>query len=169
MARGSKEVPDSVPDALAGLAFVFTGELSSFSRDEAVDLAKRLGGFVDLFSVLRILFSNRHPYFSRVVGQPSSKTDFVVLGDNAGPSKLAAIKKHHLQTLNEDEFLNLIATRKGLGNGKADDKTKKKMEKEHAAIRQAAKELENREEKGAAAKKDGRLVVFASSVPQKYR
>lgn len=134
VAHGSKAVPDGAPDALAGLAFVFTGEMSSFSRDEAVDLAKRFGG--------------------RVVGQPSSKTDFVVLGDNAGPSKLAAIKKHNLRTLGEDEFLDLIATRKGLGNGKVDDKTKKKMEKEQQAIRQAAREMENREEKDKAAAKN---------------
>jgi len=44
--QGSKEVPDGVPDALAGLSFIFTGELSSFSREEAIDLAKRFGGFV---------------------------------------------------------------------------------------------------------------------------
>jgi replication factor C subunit 1 len=73
------------------------------------------------------------------------------LGDNAGPSKLAAIKKHNLRTLSEDEFLNLIGTRKGLGNGKVDEKTKKKMEKEEAAIQQAAKEMEKREEKEKAA------------------
>lgn len=46
VAHGSKEVPDGVPDALAGLSFVFTGELSSFSREEAIDLGKRFGGFV---------------------------------------------------------------------------------------------------------------------------
>ena len=45
-APGSKEVPDGAPNALAGLAFVFTGELSAFSRDEAVELAKRFGGCV---------------------------------------------------------------------------------------------------------------------------
>ncbi|KAF8075799.1 replication factor RFC1 C terminal domain-containing protein [Lyophyllum atratum] len=131
VAHGTKEVPDGAPDALAGLSFVFTGELSSFSREEAIDLAKRFGG--------------------RVVGQPSSKTDYVVLGDSAGPSKLAAIKKHGIRTVNEDEFLNLIGTRKGLGNGKVDDKTKKKMEKEQEAIKQAAREMEKRE---AQVKKD---------------
>jgi len=83
---------------------------------------------------------------SRVVLQPSSKTDYVVLGDNAGPSKLAAIKKHEIKTLTEDEFLNLIATRKGLGNGKIGEKTKKKMEKEKEEIRKAAKEMEKREQ-----------------------
>lgn len=43
-AQGSKQVPDGDPNALAGLAFVFTGELSAFSRDEVVELAKRYGG-----------------------------------------------------------------------------------------------------------------------------
>ena len=42
--HGSKAVPDGEANCLAGLAFVFTGELSSFSRDEAIDIAKRYGG-----------------------------------------------------------------------------------------------------------------------------
>ena len=45
-APGSKTVPEpESPDCLLGLSFVFTGELSSFSRDEAIDLAKRYGGY----------------------------------------------------------------------------------------------------------------------------
>jgi hypothetical protein len=44
---GSKAIPPAaVPDCLAGLSFVFTGELSSFSREEAVDIAKRFCGWV---------------------------------------------------------------------------------------------------------------------------
>lgn len=44
-APGSKTIPDAAaPDCLSGLSFVFTGELSSLSRDEATDLAKRFGG-----------------------------------------------------------------------------------------------------------------------------
>lgn len=92
-----------------------------------------------------------------MVGQPSSKTDYVVLGDNAGPSKVAAIKKHNLKTLSEDEFLNLIATRKGPGDGKGlSEKEKKKREKEEKAIRDSAKEMEVREK---AAKAAGSKVV----------
>ncbi|KAH7927047.1 DNA replication factor C, large subunit, partial [Leucogyrophana mollusca] len=150
IAPGSKEVPEpKSPDCLMGLAFVFTGELSSFSRDEAMDLAKRFGG--------------------RVTGQPSSKTSYVVLGDNAGPSKIAAIKKHGLKTLSEDEFLNLIATREGPGGpGGAglDEKTKKKMAKDQEAIRQAAKELERREKqtmKDNASKVGGSKAIDMSS------
>ncbi|KAG1752828.1 hypothetical protein EDB19DRAFT_1627739, partial [Suillus lakei] len=123
-----------------GLPFVFTGELSSFSRDEATDLAKRFRG-------------------ERVVGQPSSKTPFVVLGDVVGPSKLNAIKKHQLKTLSEDKFLNLIATHEGPGGGELDEKTKKKMAKDQETIKQAAKELERREKQASKdADKSGRLV-----------
>lgn len=44
---GSKPVPPAAaPDCLAGLSFVFTGELSSFARDDAIDLAKRFCGCV---------------------------------------------------------------------------------------------------------------------------
>ncbi|KAL1723420.1 replication factor RFC1 C terminal domain-containing protein [Schizophyllum commune] len=131
-APGTKEVPDGASNALAGLAFVFTGELSAFSRDEAVELAKRFGG--------------------RVTGQPSGKTDYVVLGDNAGDSKLRAIKKHGLKTLNEDEFLALIGSRNKDGRMKVDEKTRKKMEKEQAEIEKAAAELASREKKAGKGK-----------------
>ena len=47
VAYGSKEVPNGAPDCLAGLSFVYTGELSIFSRDEATDVAKRFGGYVE--------------------------------------------------------------------------------------------------------------------------
>ena len=50
-APGSKEIPiPQDPNCLAGLSFVFTGELSSLSRDEAVELAKRYGECVSLLS-----------------------------------------------------------------------------------------------------------------------
>ena len=89
------------------------------------------------------------------MGQPSSKTDYVVLGADAGPSKLAAIKKNNLKTLDEDGFLNLIATR--VPDYK-DEKLKKKVEKEQEAIRAAANELERHEreleKKGKGKEKD---------------
>ncbi|KAF8645376.1 hypothetical protein AX16_007878 [Volvariella volvacea WC 439] len=138
-AHGSKAIPDGEPDCLAGLSFVFTGELSSLSRDEAVDLAKRFGG--------------------RVVGNPSSKTSYVIVGDNAGPRKLAALKKHNIKTLDEDGFLNLIAIRKG--SGQLDEKTKKKMEKEQQDIKQAAKKMSQRE--AAAVKASGEKAMDVSS------
>ena len=66
-----------------------------------------------------------------------------MLGDNVDPSKTAAIKEHHLKTLSEGGFLELIATRKGPGDGKG--LSEKEMEKEEEMIRDSATELEARE------------------------
>ena len=54
--HGSKVVPEGEPNCLVGMAFVFTGELSSFSCDEAVDIAKRYGGLVISYFVFCHLF-----------------------------------------------------------------------------------------------------------------
>lgn len=66
------------------------------------------------------------------------------MGSDAGPSKLAAIKKNNLKTLDEDAFLQLIGTRVP-DESQIDEKTKKKREKDEEAIRQSAKEMEKRE------------------------
>ncbi|KAH8105438.1 DNA replication factor C large subunit [Cristinia sonorae] len=141
-APGSKTIPDHAdPNCLAGLTFVFTGELSAFSRDEAIDIAKRFGG--------------------RVVLQPSSKTSYVVLGADAGPRKLEAIKKNKLKTLDEDEFLELISTRVP---DEGDEKTQKKIAKEQEAIRQAAKEMERREKQAAKSSSNGPSVQVTNQL-----
>jgi replication factor C subunit 1 len=85
------------------------------------------------------------------------------LGEDAGPKKLAAIQKHGIKTINEDEFLNLIATRKGLGKGKVDDKTRKKLEKEQHEIKKAAKEMERREEQANVTVMDGHKTIDPST------
>ncbi|EJU02178.1 DNA replication factor C large subunit [Dacryopinax primogenitus] len=122
---GSKEIPEGQPNCLAGLTFVFTGELSSLAREEAIDLVNRYGG--------------------RVTGSPSGRTSYVVIGTDAGASKLATIKKHNLATLDEDGFLDIIRTRKGV----LDEKTKAKLEQEERDIIKAAKEMETREKEAA--------------------
>jgi len=40
---GGKEIPQGQTDCLGGLTLVFTGELETLGRDEAVELAKRYG------------------------------------------------------------------------------------------------------------------------------
>ena len=59
--------------------------------------------------------------------------------------------------------MHLIGTRKGLGNGKVDEKTRKKMEKEQEEIKKAAKEMEKREKRGLLDTKDGGRSVDPSS------
>lgn len=83
-----------------------------------------------------------------------------MLGTDAGQSKLAAIKKNNLKTLDEDALLNLIATRVP---DTGDEKTQKKIAKEQEAIRQAAMEMEKRE-KQAAKSSSAAGAKFVSSV-----
>ncbi|KAG8852748.1 hypothetical protein FRB91_006029 [Serendipita sp. 411] len=128
VAPGSKSIPVGEPNCLGGLALVFTGELDSISREEAQDLAKRYG--------------------ARITGAPSSKTSYVIVGSGAGPSKLALIKKHGLNSLDEDAFFNLIKTRKGV----LDEKTVEKLRKEEQKIKQEAEEMERKEREIAKAK-----------------
>ena len=75
------------PLPFSGKSFVFTGGLSSFSRDEATALVERLG--------------------ATVTSSVSKKTSYVVAGSDAG-SKLEQAGKLGVQILNEDEFKNLI-------------------------------------------------------------
>ena len=73
--------------AVAGKTFVLTGKLSSLSRDEAGDLVRGLGG--------------------KVAGSVSRKTDFVVVGEDAG-SKLQKAAELGLTILDEDKFLAMV-------------------------------------------------------------
>lgn len=72
---------------LEGKTFVLTGKLSSLSRDEAGDLVRARGGSIS--------------------GSVSKKTDFVVVGEEAG-SKLKKAAELGLKTLDEDQFLSLL-------------------------------------------------------------
>ena len=71
---------------LDGKTFVLTGRLSSMSRDEAGDVVRELGGTVS--------------------GSVSKKTDYVVVGDDAG-SKLKKATELGVKILDESEFLEL--------------------------------------------------------------
>ncbi len=71
----------------SGKSFVFTGGLSSFSRDEARALVERLGAMV--------------------ASSVSKKTTYVVAGSDAG-SKLEQAHKLGVQILDEEGFKNLI-------------------------------------------------------------
>jgi len=76
-------------NALSGKTFVLTGTLGSFSREEAKAQIEALGG--------------------KVTSSVSKKTDFVVVGEDAG-SKLQQANKLGIRTLNEKEFIHLLNT-----------------------------------------------------------
>jgi len=72
---------------LSGLAFVLTGEMESFSRDEAKERIRNLGGSVS--------------------SSVSSKTDFVVAGKNPG-SKYGKAESLGVKIIDEAEFKKML-------------------------------------------------------------
>ena len=72
---------------ISGKVFVFTGELESFSRNQAQKVVEDLGG--------------------KWTTSVSKNVDFVVVGKNPG-SKYTKAKELKLKIINEEEFKNLI-------------------------------------------------------------
>lgn len=130
-AAGSKDIPIGEENCLAGLSFVFTGLLETLSRDEGTELVKRYGG--------------------KVVGTPSGKTSFVVLGNDAGPSKLRKIQALNIKTINEDGLFALIRKLPAHGgDGKAAEKNMEKKKAELEKIKKDAEEMETEDKRKAA-------------------
>ncbi|XP_034941191.1 replication factor C subunit 1 [Chelonus insularis] len=95
---GSKEIPEGAPNCLAGLSFVITGVLESLEREQADELIKQYGG--------------------RVVAAVSKKTSYLIVGDEAGTSKLTKADSLGIKKITEDDLLDLIRTKP---QGKASD------------------------------------------------
>ena len=87
--RMADPVDESRPRTLAGLTIVVTGSLEGFSRDEAKEAILSRGG--------------------KAAGTVSKKTDFVVVGENAG-SKADKARELGLTILDEAGFRDLIAS-----------------------------------------------------------
>ncbi len=73
--------------AVAGRSFVVTGTLARFSRKEAEDAIRKLGG--------------------RAAGSVSGRTDYLVAGDSPG-SKLDRARELGVRVLSEEEFIGMM-------------------------------------------------------------
>ena len=73
---------------LEGKSFVVSGVFVTFSRDEIKEVIEANGG--------------------KNVSSISSKTDFIVAGENMGPAKLKKAVDIGIQILTEDEFIKLL-------------------------------------------------------------
>ncbi|HEX5003096.1 MAG TPA: NAD-dependent DNA ligase LigA [Bacteroidia bacterium] len=80
---------DVISDKLKGKSFVVSGVFSKFTRDELKALIESHGG--------------------KVQSGVSSKTDYLVAGDESGPSKVKKAEKLNIPVISEMEFLKLIA------------------------------------------------------------
>lgn len=131
---GTKEMPQGAENCLAGLTFVFTGVLESLGREEGQELVKQYGG--------------------KCTGAPSSKTSYVVLGNDAGPKKLETIAKNKLKTINEDGLFELIRRMPANGgSGQAAEKYQEKKAAEEEKVRKMAAEIDAEEKKKAEEKR----------------
>ena len=75
--------------ALEGKSFVISGVFKNFERDDLKAKIISNGG--------------------KVLSSISSKLDFLVAGENMGPSKLEKAQQLNIKIINEDEFLSLIS------------------------------------------------------------
>lgn len=76
-------------DKLAGQSIVISGVFTYHSRDEYKNLIEKNGG--------------------KNVGSISSKTSFILAGENMGPAKMEKAQRLGIQIMSEDEFLALIS------------------------------------------------------------
>jgi DNA ligase (NAD+) len=86
--RMADEQDQATPKTLAGLTIVVTGSLAGYSRDEAKEAILARGG--------------------KAAGSVSKKTDYVVVGDNAG-SKADKAEQLGVTILDEEGFVNLLS------------------------------------------------------------
>ena len=86
-AKASEDSNGQSPQVFASKTFVITGTLPTLKRDEAKQAIEQAGG--------------------KVTGSISKKTDYLLLGENAG-SKLTKAEKLGVATLSEAELLDLL-------------------------------------------------------------
>ena len=83
-----EEVLQNISDKLSGKSIIISGVFQNFSREEIKALIEKHGG--------------------KNASSISSKTDYLVAGENIGPSKLEKAQKLKIPILSEEEFINLI-------------------------------------------------------------
>lgn len=87
MELDQKEVRTAVSDKLKGLAFVVSGVFTKFTRDELKALIEAHSG--------------------KVQSGITSKTNYMIAGDESGPSKLEKAKQLNVAIIDEQEFIRL--------------------------------------------------------------
>ena len=75
-------------DALSGKTFIISGVFEKYSRDELKDIIEQNGG--------------------KIVSSISAKLNYLVAGENMGPSKLEKAQKLNIPMINDDQLIEMI-------------------------------------------------------------
>ena len=86
--ESNEPIVNVASNKLNGQTFVISGTFEKHSRDELKYLIEKYGG--------------------KNTGSISAKTDFLLAGENIGPSKLEKVKKLKIPIINEDDFIKMI-------------------------------------------------------------
>ncbi|WP_020600663.1 NAD-dependent DNA ligase LigA [Spirosoma panaciterrae] len=85
---GEKKVVEPEGDTLAGKTFLYTGTFANFSREELEARIAANGG--------------------KLLSGVSKKLNYLIVGENAGPSKVEKAQKLNVPMISEDEFLAML-------------------------------------------------------------
>jgi len=86
--KSEEKEPEQESDVLGGKSFVISGTFERHERDELQDIILKNGG--------------------RILSGVSGKLDYLLAGDNMGPSKLAKAEKLGVKIISEKEFENFL-------------------------------------------------------------
>ncbi|XP_063696478.1 replication factor C subunit 1 [Culicoides brevitarsis] len=145
-AHGSKEIPEGKPNCLAGMAFIITGELESQTREEAADLIKSLGG--------------------RMMTTVSKKLSYMVVGELAGPAKIAKADEYGIPQINEDELLDLIREKSGIPKKNPVKEEPKESPAKKIKKEESPKKVKKEEETKIPIKKEPEPSSSSSNIPK---
>jgi len=89
MEVAASSIPKKLSQKLDGLSFVVSGTFSDFSRDEIKTVIEQHGG--------------------KSQSSVSAKTNYLLAGDEPGPSKVEKAKKLEVAIISEKEFKKMIS------------------------------------------------------------
>jgi replication factor C subunit 1 len=105
---GSKRIPIGKKDCFAGLKFLVTGVMDSLDRQECQRIIEKYGG--------------------SCISGVTKKLDYLIVGQDAGQSKLNKADELNVKQISEDQFLELICQKSGITNPKYEDDGDEQMQ-----------------------------------------
>lgn len=105
---GSKRIPIGKKDCFAGLKFLVTGVMDSLDRQECQRIVEKYGG--------------------SCISGVTKKLDYLIVGQDAGQSKLNKADELNIKQISEDQFLELICKKSGITNPKYEDEGDDQMQ-----------------------------------------